>query len=586
MKQVHGDRHFDFMPSTFLLPQEYDLFYTAYLRTGGRWIVKPVTTTSTHQKSSYPIDSLAELPTRLKSDDRFLVQKYIDSGLKVNGCRFDVRVYVAVTGFNPLRVFVYKEGVVRYVKEYKNDTTGQKSSLSSLLRHISNQHGSSASALLMAKIKDLIVKTFLSGESVVATAVNMLVPHPGNCFELVGFDLIIDSNLNPWLIGVTTNPSLACETQFDLDIKAVLLADLLTLTGLIPFQKQKRPTGSTNSAPTDPKPCRPPRGETTATTQKAEWSTSAFWETDKLTPEQQKLARIAKEEHARCCASGGKFERIFPAENTAYLYSAFLPKSGLNWTLHVALFGKAGLVVKPKVSYLEEDLGKGEEDGGSVSILSRAKQQSLQKYSNDSLRRKGSVGGGGARVSNAPWAVVEAVDLFNDDEEESEEEEEKAGVPVAAEDAMVMKVTQQFSDTSVSAREAQKRSVDSVSAKLQAREAFQVFLENILGRLKAYSVQNQDRIDQEYVQQQVQILDRFLKQANDLHVGDDPYDRDDLKLSESVRDIETLMSKLDVFIKAYKRSTENFRNECLLHGKLVRSIHRLKETIFRVKQCQ
>ncbi|KAI9337992.1 tubulin-tyrosine ligase family-domain-containing protein [Obelidium mucronatum] len=240
MKQVHGDRHFDFIPHTFLLPQEYDMFYTQYLRTGGRWIVKPVN--ATMMKGSHVIDSLAELPTRLKMDDRFLVQKFIENPLKVNGCRFDLRVYVAVTSFNPLRIYMFQEGIIKYIKasEYKHDPVGQKTTLTSILRHISNQNGSSSSSLVLSKIKDIIVKTFLTGESVISTAASMFVSHPGNCFELLGFDMIIDANLNPWLIEVATSPSLTCEGPLDMEIKGALVADLLTLIGIIPFQKHNK----------------------------------------------------------------------------------------------------------------------------------------------------------------------------------------------------------------------------------------------------------------------------------------------------------------------------------------------------------
>lgn len=50
--------------------------------------------------------------------------------------------------------------------------------------------------------------------------------------ELYGFDILIDSELKPWLLEVNLSPSLGCDTPLDTRIKSALLADLLTLVGL------------------------------------------------------------------------------------------------------------------------------------------------------------------------------------------------------------------------------------------------------------------------------------------------------------------------------------------------------------------
>lgn len=42
------------------------------------------------------------------------------------------------------------------------------------------------------KIDDIIIKTIISGECVINNATEMFVPWRGNCFELLGFDILID----------------------------------------------------------------------------------------------------------------------------------------------------------------------------------------------------------------------------------------------------------------------------------------------------------------------------------------------------------------------------------------------------------
>ena len=53
-----------------------------------------------------------------------------------------------------------------------------------------------------------------------------------NCFELFGFDILIDENLKVWLIEVNLAPSLGCSTDLDFSIKKNLVQDLLNLSGL------------------------------------------------------------------------------------------------------------------------------------------------------------------------------------------------------------------------------------------------------------------------------------------------------------------------------------------------------------------
>jgi hypothetical protein len=46
------------------------------------------------------------------------------------------------------------------------------------------------------------------------------------CFEILGFDIMIDSKLRPWLIEVNHLPSFGTDSPLDLDIKARLMAQV------------------------------------------------------------------------------------------------------------------------------------------------------------------------------------------------------------------------------------------------------------------------------------------------------------------------------------------------------------------------
>jgi tubulin polyglutamylase TTLL6/13 len=55
----------------------------------------------------------------------------------------------------------------------------------------------------------------------------------------LGFDIILDSNLKPWLLEVNHAPSLATESAFDLKIKQKLVEDTLRLLNLTSKRKQQ-----------------------------------------------------------------------------------------------------------------------------------------------------------------------------------------------------------------------------------------------------------------------------------------------------------------------------------------------------------
>lgn len=47
-----------------------------------------------------------------------------------------------------------------------------------------------------------------------------------HCFELYGYDVIIDDTLTPWLLEVNASPSLTANTPNDYDMKFGLLDDV------------------------------------------------------------------------------------------------------------------------------------------------------------------------------------------------------------------------------------------------------------------------------------------------------------------------------------------------------------------------
>lgn len=56
---------------------------------------------------------LHEIPQK-NSGHNYVVSEYIANPMLLNGFKFDMRIYVAVTCVNPLRIYIYEEGLVRF----------------------------------------------------------------------------------------------------------------------------------------------------------------------------------------------------------------------------------------------------------------------------------------------------------------------------------------------------------------------------------------------------------------------------------------------------------------------------------------
>jgi len=66
-----------------------------------------------------------------------------------------------------------------------------------------------------------------------------------NCFEVFGFDVMLDQDLIPSLIEVNTSPSLTANSPLDKRVKGMLISDTLHLVGV-----QRRGSSSTSSRET------------------------------------------------------------------------------------------------------------------------------------------------------------------------------------------------------------------------------------------------------------------------------------------------------------------------------------------------
>lgn len=75
------------------------------------WIVKP--SALSRGRGIYVTDDIHDID----QDESWIVSKYIHNPLLINSHKFDLRLYVLITSFEPLRIYIYKEGITRFASE-------------------------------------------------------------------------------------------------------------------------------------------------------------------------------------------------------------------------------------------------------------------------------------------------------------------------------------------------------------------------------------------------------------------------------------------------------------------------------------
>lgn len=93
------------------------------------------------------------------------------------------------------------------------------------------RHGKNISTtVLWEDICTLVLKSLLT--------LNDKISSQPNCFELFGYDVIIDSNLRPWLLEVNASPSLSRDNPLDFKVKNSLIKDIVALLDLLPYNRE------------------------------------------------------------------------------------------------------------------------------------------------------------------------------------------------------------------------------------------------------------------------------------------------------------------------------------------------------------
>ncbi|OWF40925.1 tubulin polyglutamylase TTLL4-like [Mizuhopecten yessoensis] len=276
--QLHsGKKEFGFFPQTFVLPYDNKLLKRAWEDGGNKqkWIIKPPA--SARGIGIKVISKWNQIPRKRA----VIVQRYLGRPYLINDSKFDMRIYVYVSSYDPLRVYVFEDGLARFAsckysssmknlnnkfmhltnysinkknEEYQANgdeklCQGHKWGLKALWNYMKRQGINTAA--IWENIKDLVIKTIICADSPINSMIKANVRSRYCIHELFGFDILLDENLKPWILEVNISPSLHSNSQLDINIKGQMIRDLFNIAGFRIPEKSDVVVHSTQTTSSD-----------------------------------------------------------------------------------------------------------------------------------------------------------------------------------------------------------------------------------------------------------------------------------------------------------------------------------------------
>ena len=250
-----GSGMFNFLPQTFNIPEECDQLRNAMADKEEAWIAKPIA--SSCGDGIHLVTSHQQI---IRGKSILSVQKYISNPFLINGLKFDLRLYVLLTSIDPIKIYIFEDGIVRFAtKQYSmeeedigdkfihltnysvnkrneefefneapDELIGHKWSIKMLWKYLQGK-GLNHSPI-WEEMKDMVLKTILCGHLTIKTAVEEDVTSDYNCYKLFGFDVLLDEYLKPWLLEVNNFPTLN-HKSLDRHVNEMMIAEMFNILG-------------------------------------------------------------------------------------------------------------------------------------------------------------------------------------------------------------------------------------------------------------------------------------------------------------------------------------------------------------------
>ena len=239
---------FNYMTETYYYPENKNLIETKFsnykINISNLWLIKPKN--KYEGKGIFIFNSLKNIKNR-----QYIITKYITNLNLIKNKKYDLRLYILVSGLRPLRIYFYKEGLVRIASEkyslninsfknkfihltntainkgsknyiYPNNTDDENANIWNLKtykKYLKKNYNIDFNNINI-KIKDIIIKTIISVQDKLIQKNIDLNLNDNNFYNLLGFDILITDKFEPILLEVNNPPSINIYNKVDLQIKA------------------------------------------------------------------------------------------------------------------------------------------------------------------------------------------------------------------------------------------------------------------------------------------------------------------------------------------------------------------------------
>uniref|UniRef100_A0A7S3CY34 Tubulin tyrosine ligase n=1 Tax=Palpitomonas bilix TaxID=652834 RepID=A0A7S3CY34_9EUKA len=208
-----------FAKKCFQLPGDYDAFssFASSLDRDPGWYIKAIGDEHNNNK-------VAKSWREVTRNTRGTVQQNIDNPLLLDGRKSDLRLWASIASLEPLEVYVYYDTLLRtsrkpftrgasHIDDYCMQQTAAINScegsiidkgLPEMFRHMGEKKAMLAWKNLKQLVRESVKRTF----SHILEQTKQKLPSVNSCFHFFGFDVVLDDDMNAYLMEVNHLPDM------------------------------------------------------------------------------------------------------------------------------------------------------------------------------------------------------------------------------------------------------------------------------------------------------------------------------------------------------------------------------------------